>query len=94
MINIRKFSRTEHTNPGQYMPAMSAQGSPLYLIQIPRCRVDNYDLGIAQFLADPLQAELMRKSLTERYGTTANEMFETLDATRELYLLRKKICEA
>jgi hypothetical protein len=55
------------------MPSTPAQDSPQYTIQIPRFLVDICGLGIAQFLADPLQAGAARKSLREMYGTTADE---------------------
>jgi len=69
---------------------MSAQGSRQYVLQIPRFHVDNCDLGIAQFLADPLQAGAMRKSLRTMYGTTADERYGKSGLMNERYRLQKK----
>jgi hypothetical protein len=76
------------------MPATPARGSPQYTIRIPRFLVDNCGLGIAQFLADPLRAGAMRKSLREMYGTTADEMYGKQDLMSEHYQLQKKVSDA
>jgi hypothetical protein len=88
------LSRTEHTNPGQYMPATPAQGSPQYVLRIPRFRVDNCDLGIARFLAAPLRAGAMRRPSREMYETTVDEMYGKLDLMNERYPLQKKTSNA
>ena len=85
------LSRTVHTNLGQYMPTVFAQGNPQYRVQIPRLHDGNCDPGIEQFLVDPLLGGVKRRSSIELYGTTADEMCGRQDPMNEPYQLYKNL---